>query len=488
MIRGRSSETAILQRVLDSHDAELVAVYGRRRVGKTHLIREFFEPRCGTYMSVTGEHGARLAQQLHHMRVELERVFYGGAPLPSLRSWADAFDLMASVIERRAEQRPSDTIVVFLDELPWLSTRRSGLIGALDHVWNTRLSRIRQLRLIVCGSAASWMIDKLIRAKGGLYNRVTTRMRLDPFTLAETRDLLCAHGVRWGIKQILELYLAIGGIPHYLKQVTRGRSAIQNVAGLCFDPNGPLRDEFGHLFASLFAHADSHEAIVRGLASKRRGLSRAELMDATGLPSGGRLGRWLRELEEAGFVARFVPYGKKQRDASYRVIDEYASFYLSFIERAPRGSLARGASDYWVNKAQGRAYQAWAGYAFEGVCLKHVPEIRRSLGIEHIASEVGTWRHVPRKASSDNGAQIDLLFDRADGVVTLCEIKYASDKYAITKAYARELAVKADVFKRKTRTKKDIQFALITTHGLATTPWSSSVDAVVDGQALFRPS
>ncbi len=377
---------------------------------------------------------------------------------------------------------------MFLDELPWLATPRSGLLPALDHVWNTRLSRVPGLTMVLCGSAASWMLDKLVHARGGLHNRITRRMRLSPFTLGETKAYLEeVRGVRWDVPQLLELTMALGGVPHYLRQVRQGLSAAQNIAATCFDPNGQLYDEFPRLFASLFANSQTHDGLVRAIAKRNAGVSRDELIAATGLSTGGALGRKLGELEEAGFIARAVPYGRRSKGTTYRLIDEYSKFYLTWIESAPRGLLAADGAQHWLGQRQTPAYRAWAGFAFEALCLKHAAAIRNDLGIGSIPAVVSTWRDVPRARSAvRTGAQVDLLFDRADGVITLCEIKHASDDFVISKQYARALHDKIEIFRNRTGTRKQISLVLVTTHGLKRNLWSEDlIDGVVTADAML---
>jgi len=486
-IVGRVAEIESLQSVWDSPSSELVAVYGRRRVGKTHLVREFFEPRADVYLSVIGQKDASLATQLHHFKEALERALYGGAPLPRLRSWDQALGLLSDALESRLARRPDDRTVVFLDELPWLASRRSGLLQALDHHWNARLSRFPGLRLIVCGSAASWMLEKLIHAKGGLHNRITRRMLLRPFSLGEAQDFLASQGMRFGRAQVLEAYLAVGGIPHYLRLFRKGRSAAQNIGTVCFDRGGPLHDEFERLFTSLFSDAEAHEELVRAIAARREGVTRNELIERTSVSSGGRLRARLRELEEAGFIASLTPYRRKRQLTTYRLIDEYVWFYLKWIERAPRGILAEGGADYWLAKSCTPSHRAWSGYAFEGLCLKHAQQIKRALGITAIASEVGTWRHVAAKGQARaQGAQIDLLFDREDGVINLCEVKYAAKRFEINKAYAAELRRKMAVFAKQTRTTKQLLLTLVAPHGVKKNAYSDElVDSVVTIDDLF---
>lgn len=438
--------------------------------------------------TVTGEKDAPIERQLHHFNLEMSRRFYEGAPLPRMTSWDGALELLCDVLERWLENHPAGPVVIFLDELPWLATPRSRLMQALDHYWNTRLSRLPQVRLVVCGSAASWMLDQLVHAKGGLHNRITQRIRLEPFTLIETREFLAARGVQYSEHQVLELYLALGGVPYYLMQVDGGYSAAQSIAATCFSSDGILTDEFGRLLSSLFTNAAENERILRAIASKREGLLRNELLNALGISSGGHVGRRLRELEESGFITASTPYGKSRKGTTYRLIDEYCWFYLKWIEPAPQRILRDDTLGYWNLKSRTPGYRAWAGYAFEGVCLKHAGQIRDALGLAGIATESGTWRYVPWKNSSaERGAQIDLLFDRADGIVTLCELKYRSQSFTADRAFADAVKRKIAVFSKRSKSRKDIMVALVTPHGLKPNAWSADlVQQVVTAEDLFR--
>ena len=483
---GRAAERKVLSAAARSDRAALIAIYGRRRVGKTHLVRTHLEPLAGTYFECMGQHATPKLLQLDNFRQQLESTFFEHR-LPTLRNWREALMLLGDGVERAAKQQPNKPVVVFFDELPWMATHRSGLLSAIDYVWNSRLSKIRNLVWVLCGSAASFMLERLINAKGGLHNRITDRIRLEAFRLSEARDLLASRGLRRGTAQLLELYMALGGVAHYLLQVPRGLSASQAIGQVCFSRHGALTDEFGRLFASLFDESGEHEKLVRAAATKRGGLLRDELISLSGLPSGGRLTRRLDELEAAGFLARFAPYGRKRRETCYRLIDEYSLFYLRWIEPTPQTSFGVRGKRYWQSKANTPEFRAWAGYTFEGICLKHATEIEKALGIDGMANEMGTWRFVPPKGSKTTGAQIDLLFDRPDGIINLCEIKYAATEFVLSKSYAKELVSKAEVFKERTKTKKDIVVTLITTHGLKPGLWNDEViDSVVTADDLIR--
>lgn len=480
-IVGRAVEQRRLRAILGSSEAELVALYGRRRVGKTFLVRELFADQ--TYFEVTGEKDQVAAVQLDRFVRELSRVFYDGRPLAPCSSWSAAFDRLAAAVDDYAQRHPRKPIIVFLDELPWLASHRSGLMQALDHAWNARLSKIKTLRLIVCGSAAAWMLDKLVFAKGGLYNRITQRIELRPFSLRETAVYLRSRSVKLSSQQVALLYMAIGGVPHYLKQVPRGRSVTQIIGELCFGNDGLLRDELTMLFQSLFTEPQSHLAIVRALAARGSGLSQDELAGKAGLSSGGRVKQYLRELEASGFIAAFSPFGRRKKETLYRLVDEYSSFYLSWIDGAPSSALRGDGARYWHAKARSPAFTAWAGFAFERLCFKHVDRIIESLGLTSIGVVASTFRYAPAKRRAGaggpaEGTQIDLLLDRDDATITVCEMKYSDKPFAIDRKYARELSEKLAVFEAVTKTRKTVQLVLVAAAGLK--PNHYSEDLVAD--------
>lgn len=484
---GRAREVALLDAVCASGKAELVALYGRRRVGKTYLIREYFTGRGSLYCEFTGQKDAPLAVQLTHFREVLESAFYRGRPLPRLRSWSEAFSTLARALGATLQGQKIERAVIFLDELPWMAAPKSGLIQALDHSWNTQFSRMPEVIVILCGSAASWMLDNLIHAKGGLHNRITRQIRLLPFTLPEVADFLSRRNIRLTLSAVIELYMAIGGVPHYLDQLDKRLSVDQNIAALCFSKDGILRTEFTTLFRALFGESDIYERIVRVLAAKRAGVTRNALLAALEAESGGSLNRRLKELEEAGFIARITPYENRKKNTLHRIVDPYVYFYLSWIERAPDGVFRANGEKYWLEKRRTHAYEAWAGYTFENICLTHVPWIQRALRLDHVSFAVGSWCFVPAKGRADrSGAQVDLLFDRDDQVISLCEIKRNAERFSIDKAYARELRRKIETFQSVTRTRKRIQWVLITLNGFKPNIWSEGlIDIALSAEEIF---
>ena len=473
-IVGRHTEQDILQKAFDSGGAELIAVYGRRRVGKTFLVRHFFEPKS-IFCEVCGLKDGSLKDQLAIFSRSFQKIFPQEVPLPPLSTWRYAFELLTSELKKIPE---SKKVVIFFDELPWLVTPRSKFLQQLDHFWNTEWCKLKNVKIVLCGSAASWMIEKILHAKGGLHNRLSRTIRLQPFTLSEAKSYLEQRKIALSEKQVLDLYMVLGGVPYYLEQVERGLSAAQNINRICFLKDGVLFDEFDRLYASLFKHSANHVKIIRAIAGSRQGISRNELIQKTGIPSGTGLNKYLNELEEAGFIASFIPYGKSARSIYYRIIDEYSCFYLKWIKQGPRGVLSESDHHYWEKKSGTSAWQSWAGYAFEGICLKHAKQIKKALGIERIPAEVASWRYVPRKGSPEKGAQIDLLFDRGDGVVSICEIKYCGNVFTINKSYADVLKNKMDVFKRRAGgAKKHLFLVMITVSGVARNSYAEELVA-----------
>jgi len=315
---------------------------------------------------------------------------------------------------------------------------------------------------VVCGSAASWMIQNVVRSKGGLHNRLTDQIPLYPFSLKETEDFLQSRGLDLTRLQIVELYMTMGGVPHYLKQAKTGLSAAQIIDHVCFSPTGLLRQEFKKLYA-LFDLSAQHMNIVKALASKRMGLTRTELLKAAGLKSGGTATRHLEELEESGFIQSRVPFEKKSSDSLYRLMDEYSLFYLQWIKKLGRRSPGKG---YWLKKQNGSSWRVWAGYAFENICLKHVLQLKEALGISGVHTEESPWRHTSSKGSGIPGAQIDLLIDRADQTINICEMKFSKNEFTIDNHCAENLRRKIDVFRKETKTRKNIFLTMVTSLGV----------------------
>ena len=461
-IFGRAREIKVLSAIWCSKEAELVAVYSRRRVGKTYLIREFFSKK-DIYFEVVGKKDGSMSEQLENFSDALSKVFHKNIPLRIPKNWKEAFNLLTKEIEKLPK---SKKVLIFFDELPWMATPKSGLLQNLDYFWNSKWSRLKNLKIILCGSAAAWMIDNLINAKGGLYNRITKTILLEPFNLFETKMFLKKQGIGLKDQQILDLYMIMGGIPHYLKQIQKGKSAMQNINDICFLKSGLLYGEFPKIFKSLFDESDIHLSIIKEIAKHRYGVDRNKLLNNLNLPSGGSFNKRIGELEAAGFIQSFIPYGKKIKEHYYRILDEYTLFYLTWIEPYARRTLGGTKAVYWPSKAKTGVWLNWVGAAFEQICYKHTDQIREALGLGKISCEIGNWRYVPAKGSKEQGAQIDLLFDRDDNTISLCEIKYSDNEFVIDKSYANSLVSKLNVFEKHFTTKKQIFWSMITTEGV----------------------
>jgi len=472
-IVGREKELRKLTRFYESPKSEFMAVYGRRRVGKTFLIQTFFSQTDAVFFHVTGLKHSNLSDQIANFTRVLGKTFYESAEIRLKKNWLEVFEQLTEAIAKVPKKKK---VVIFFDELPWMATKRSKLIQALDHFWNRYWSIDPRIKLVVCGSSASWILEKLIHNKGGLYNRITYQIALTPFTLLESKQFLRHKNIHLNNDQILKLYMVMGGIPLYLDQVDPGLSADQNIDEICFTKQGLLFSEFKRLFSSLFEHHEVNEELVRLIAMRRYGISQMEIMKKSSKSVGGRLKKRLQELVDAGFIELFVPYGHKERGIYYRIIDEYTLFYLKWIEPVLNSIKHQDKEQgYWLSKHKRAVWFSWAGYAFESICYKHIELIKKKLNIGPDA-EVGAWRHTP-KYFEEEGVQIDLLFDREDGAITLCEIKYVIDGFAIDKEYAGKLKKKIQIYRDQTKTQKQIFLAIITSNGLITNQYSNELVA-----------
>lgn len=478
---GRESEVKVLDQVWSSAQAELLVLYGRRRVGKTHLVRSYFGDK-GTYLEFTGIRKGTLRRQLQAFSEKLSAALFLGIPIKKPANWQEAFELLSTGIEKL---KPSQKIVLFFDELPWMVTKKSKLLQEFDHYWNTKWSLKNNIKIILCGSAASWMIDNVVNSTGGLHNRLTRKMLLKPFDLSTTQKFLDSKGYKYNLQQITELYMVMGGIPYYLNNLVKNKSLNQNIESICFNKSGALYDEFTRVFESLFEHAEINLKLIRAIAKRRHGLSREDLIKDVKMTSGGSLNKRLRELEAAGFIQNFIPYGRESRNTYYRVIDEYCLFYLHWIE--PESVYGHDiAKGYWQSKHHSPQWYEWAGYSFENICMKHAEKIRQALDIQYVACSIASWKFLSKPGVNSDGAQIDLLFDRDDGVITIFEIKFADKMYTIDKEYAKNLAKKIDVFQTNTATKKQIMLVMIAANGLKQNLWSEDlIGGVVTLEDLF---
>lgn len=484
-IIARSEECDIFQSIMRSQEAEFVAIYGRRRVGKTYLVRSYFGSiKDVIFFVATGAKATPMAEQLNHFMQMVSEIFYAGAALESVKNWNAAFKQLHQAIVRLPQRQD---VVLFLDELPWMATKNSRLLQTLEYYWNQHWAFDPRVKLIVCGSSASWIIRKIINNKGGLHNRITRKICLKPFSLAQTKKYLAAKRVQLKDQQVADIFMVTGGIPYYLNAVKKGETASQTIERLAFTQNSLLLNEFDNLFSALFDDVESYIEILRILAMHHEGISKADLVKkSANLSAGGGLTNKLDDLHLAGFILPFHSYQSSSKNTYYRVIDQYTLFYFRWIEPIKK-SLMTMALDkgYWQAIYGNHEWCSWSGYAFEVICYQHISAIRKALQLLPTALPYG-WRYTPTKKANEKGAQIDLLFDRQDDGITLCEIKYTRSAFVVNKEYAKNLLNKKQVFCQKTRTKKQIFVALVSANGVKDTVYSDDiVCAVVTLTDLF---
>ena len=444
-IIARENELSVLDRISHSGKSEFVAVYGRRRVGKTFLVREYFDG--DIVFQCSGLSSQPTKSQLKNFHQTLRRTSRQECPMPS--DWLEAFDLLIDYLERLPVERK----VVFLDELPWMDTPGSDFIPALEHFWNGWASARHDVVLIVCGSATSWMMDKLIHNHGGLYGRLTERIQLLPFDLRSSEQLLRSQGFTLSRYEVAVCYMILGGIPYYLSLLEPQWSLAQNIDRLLFNPNGRLFDEFQNLYAALFRNSADYVAVVECLSQRGSGMTRQEIIAHSGLSSGNGLSTVLANLESCGFIRKYANYGSGQRGGLYQLVDFFTLFHFRFLRESSFLHLLS-----WQSLQRTPAFYAWAGYSFELLSLLHVEQIKRRLGISGVLTHAYSWRSAK--------AQADLVIDRNDNTINLCEMKFCEDIFEIDNHYEEALRKKVSTFLSDVSPHKSLQLTLITTYGV----------------------
>jgi AAA+ ATPase superfamily predicted ATPase len=464
---GREREQAILKQLLASDKAEFLAIYGRRRVGKTYLIREYFRNHFSFYVTGMPE-GGRKSQLANFSEALFD---YGAESETALPDWGTAFRKLRELIEgiRSAEKK-----VIFIDEMPWLDTPKSGFVAALEHFWNSWASGRHDILLIACGSATSWMFEKVLRNKGGLHNRVTMRMNIAPFTLRECEHYYASKGIVMSRYQMIESYMILGGVPYYLSLLDPRIGLAQNIDKLFFSQGALLEGEYQVLYSSLFRDAGAHSKIIEALARRNKGFTRKELMANAKISNGGTLTRTLDELELSGFIRRYKGFSKKERGSIYQLADPYTLYYFNFIEQ-------NNDEQFWQKYSMTPGHNSWSGYAFETVCLLHIEQIKKALAAGYVVANSAAWK----SENSKPGVQVDLVIDRSDGIVNLCEMKYSNTEFQIDSEYSKLLRRRRAVFLAETKTRKAIHMVLITTYGLFPGTHNAEVQAVVTLDDLF---
>ncbi len=471
-IIGRKKEIAQLQSVCDSGRAELVAVYGRRRIGKTFLIKEFFNDKFDFY--ATGIFEGKKQDELDAFCYMLRQK--SKKELPKISSWLDAFTALRDYLSSLKKK----CVVVFLDELPWFDVPNGQFLKAFEWFWNSWGSTQDNLKMIVCGSATTWMTDKFINGKGGLYNRTTERIYLAPFNLCDSEALIKYNGIEWDRSIVLDAYMIFGGVPLYLSMLKKNLSLDANIDWMFFSDGAPLRDEYNFLFRSLFKDSEYYMRIVDAISKKNMGVSRTDILNSSKTLSNGILTKALKNLINCDFIRKYSGFGKKERDSLFQLTDLSILFYKRFVEKY------NGKDEHhWTNTIDSPSRRAWTGIAFEQVCLLHTPQIKRALGISGVQTDVSSWRFAGDEYTP--GAQIDMLIMRRDKTINLCEMKYSSYEYEITPKYSRELRERTAIFRSVTNTRYAIHTTFITPWGIKRNANSSIADQSVTLEDLFQP-
>ena len=477
---GRKNEQELLQEAIDKDRAQFIVVYGRRRVGKTFLINEFFHNTYAFKHTAVSPLNENLKPKKNLLKIQLKEFYYSlrsyglqaGEPIPV--DWFDAFHQLQELLETKKNN--NEPRVVFLDELPWLDTPRSNFMPAFEHFCNDWVLARRDVKLVVCGSATSWILDKLVNNKGGLYGRVTLPVFVEPFTLKECKEFFQEGGHAMDEYDIVEAYMAFGGIPYYLDQFRKGFSVPQNFDALLYGRQAPLADEFDRLFSSQFANPGELQKIVTMLAQKRSGYTRDEIAKTCGYTTGGGLSRMLSALEKSTFIAPYIPFGEK--NVKYRLTDLFCLFYLKHVKDN------RNATNYWQSQFNSPAMSAWSGYAFEDVCRTHIRQLKAALGIGDVNTRESSW--VVPGTETERGMQIDLVIDRDDRKICLCEMKFSQGKFSVGRDYAEKLQERIRRTMEFTDNEKPVISVLVTTYGIERNDYAGKFQKVITMQDLFR--
>lgn len=467
---GRDKEKEMLERYLASNQPEFIAVYGRRRVGKTFLISETLKGRID--FDMTGVIDGSKEDQMASFIISLRASGYEGE---RPQNWYGAFEALKTIVEKRIKQK---TIVIFIDELPCLDTPRSGLVKALDLFWNGWANRHANIKLIVCGSATTWIVDNIIDNHGGLHNRITHELHIHPFNLNETERYMKANSFKWNRMAIAQAYMILGGIPYYLSLLDNKKSIAANIDSLFFSEDGELRKEHGRLFKSLFKNPQPYIQIISILAENKKGLTRTEISKKLGKDTGGHLTNMLTNLENCDFIRRYNVREKKinSNNGIYQLTDFYSLFYHDFFKKQITDDR------FWSNNLNTPKQNTWYGFAYERLCMAHIPQIKAALGIDRIATEYYSWR----SKTCTPTAQIDLIIDRADQIVNVCEIKFSQGEYLIDAKEEIKLRNRLHAFAVETATRQALHLTLITTYGLNDNAHSSDVTDTIQMDDLFK--
>ena len=477
---GRDNEKEYLLSLLDEEESQFIAVFGRRRVGKTYLVRETFKHNFTfehTGISNNGiQAGCRKKAQLEKFYESLKEYGYTGNG--KFTNWNDAFNGLKELINNSKEKKK----IIFIDELSWMDTKDGGLISALESFYNGYVCarKEKDIILIICASATYWMIDNIVNAKGGLHNRLTGQIQLKPFTLKECEEYINSKNIKFNRHQILQCYMIMGGIPYYWSLLNKGKSLAQNIDDLFFKEGAMLANEYTNLYSALFNKPEQYQKIISALCRTNKGLTRDDISNITKISSSGSLSTKLTELENCGFIRKYIPFGYNQNNCLYQLIDNYTLFHYKFLKNNVYNE------NYWKDMVNSPQVNSWSGIAFERVCLEHIPQIKKALGISGVYTEVNSWKCNKDEENGIFGSQIDLLIVRKDQVINVCEMKYSNTECLVDAKFNRDLQRKINDFVKKSKTKYSIHPTLITSYGIIKNSYSDELQSIITSDDLFE--
>ena len=312
-----------------------------------------------------------------------------------------------------------------------------------------------------------------------LYGRLTCEIELQPFNLYECEQFFISKGLSLSRYDIAQTYMMLGGIPYYLNYFEKSLSVSQNIQALLFDKGAPLKNEFDRLFSSLFTNPDIMKAIVVALNSKKRGLTRKELLDKTGITDSGLFSKQLKALESGSFIIKYDSYGNGKRNSYYKVSDPFCIFYLRFVN----DNSSRSKKE-WLNAAGSQSVVIWNGLAFENLCFNHISQIKAALGISGVSTDESLWSK--KGTDEEEGAQIDLIIERKDNVINMCEVKFYSDEFVADKDCHFALVRRERLLREIVPKKASIHNTLITTFGLKHVEYFGDFVNTITLDELFR--
>lgn len=483
MLIGREKEIKELNELYHSEDAELIALYGRRRVGKTYLIDEVFRDRLNfRHAGLSPIDSEKENVKAHLMKDQLTHFFrsltmqgYKGKKTPE--SWLEAFYMLEDLLMEK--YKDNERIVVFLDEMQWLDTPKAKFMTGFEAFWNGWACHRKNLMVIVCGSSSSWILTNIINNHGGLYGRVTFEIKLKPFTLRECEQFLTSKEICMSRYDVIQAYMMVGGIPYYLRYFNKRLSLAQNINEIFFADEAPLKDEFNRMFASLFKNAEPIKQIIKAIASKNKGITRKELSEITGVTDSGEVSRQLNALIAGDFIIKYKSFGDNKRDEIYKLVDPFSYFYLTFLDKS-----SDNRNIDWINIEDSSRVLSWKGYAFENVCWNHIHQIKMALQIGGVSTTEALWSK--RGDENTRGTQIDLIIVRKDNVVHMCEIKFYNDEFEVDKDYHLILEKRKKILREQIPKRATIHNTLITTYGLRKTNYFGDFVHVVTIDQLFE--